>query len=87
MFFYLYSLFAILCLKRGTADVNTADREPSNRLPALAIPKEKAQRSILHAFAFKKLCHSHALWMLHIQTQKIFVACENNIHIRHNSRV
>lgn len=23
---------------------------------------------ILYAFTFKKLCYSHALWMLHIQT-------------------
>lgn len=46
------------------------------------LPREKAQRS-LYAFTFKKLCHSHTLWMLHIQTLKIFVVCENNIHIRH----
>ena len=44
------------------------NRQPSNRLPALFMPGEKAQRSILHAFTFEKLCDGHALWMFHIQT-------------------
>ena len=52
--------------------MSTTNRPPprrrSNRLPALSMPGEKAQRSILHAFTFEKLCDSHALWMFHIQT-------------------
>ena len=42
--------------------------EPSNRLPALAISKEKVQRSILYTFTFEKLCNIHTLWMFHIRT-------------------
>lgn len=53
----------------------------------LVMPKAKAQKLFLYTLAFKKLCHSHALWMLHIQAKKIFIACENNIHIRHNIRI
>jgi hypothetical protein len=30
--------------------------------------RKKAQRSILHAFTFEKLCDSHTLWMFRIQT-------------------
>lgn len=44
----------------------------------------KTRRSILHAFTFEKLCNGHALWMFHIQTQKIFITGEDNIHIRHD---
>lgn len=53
----------------------------------LVMPKAKAQKLFLYTLAFKELCHSHALWMLHIQAKKIFIACENNIHIRHNIRI
>ena len=42
--------------------------ESSNRLPALAISKEKVQRSILYTFTFEKLCNSHTLCMFHIRT-------------------
>ena len=34
----------------------------------IEMPREKAQRSILHAFTFEKLCNGHALWMFYIQT-------------------
>ena len=43
--------------------------------------------SFLHAFALEKLRGGHALRMLHIQAEKIFVAGEDNVHIRHDGCV
>ena len=31
--------------------------------------------------------NGHAFWMFHIQTLKIFISSEDNIHIRHNIRI
>lgn len=48
-------------LKNGIQQTENA------RFPALSMPEEKAQRSILHAFTFEKLCDGQTPWMFHIQ--------------------
>ena len=55
-------------LKNGIQQTeNAAGRKPSGRFPARSMPEEKAQRSILHAFTFEKLCDGQTPWMFHIQ--------------------
>ena len=40
-----------------------------------------------YSLAFKKLSYRHAFGTFYIQAEKIFVACKDNVHIRHNGGV